>query len=233
MSRDPVTTALPAIYDVTVGHIRQEPTRHAFRHRSTMWMFDLDRPPRLAGPLRHLARFDPADHLDITGPLRARGLDVARVVVLTNLRMFGYVFNPISVYWCYDRSGRLVEAVAEVHNTYGERVAYELPANPDRDGEEVSAQVDKQMYVSPFHALDGSYRIRISPPGQEVSVAVDLDRPGHRPFRAAMTGRRRSANCLNVLRTCLRYPLGPLRVRALIQWQGIRLWLKGVEVQPR
>lgn len=228
-----MTAALPALYEVTVGHVRREPLHSAFRYRSTMWMFDLDRPPRLPGPLRHLARFDPADHLEVTAPLKARGLDVARVVVLTNLRMFGYVFNPISVYWCYDRSGRIVAAVAEVHNTYGERVAYELPAGPDRDGEEVTAQVRKQMYVSPFHSLDGSYRIRVSPPGPTVSVAVDLSRPGHSPFRAGMTGRRRSPTSLNVLRSCVRYPLGPLRVRALIQWQGIRLWLKGLEVQSR
>ena len=207
--------------------------RHSFRYRSAMWLFDLDRPPRLPGPLRHLARFDPADHLDVVGPLRERGLDVTRAVVLTNLRMFGYVFNPISVYWCYDRDGRLVAGVAEVHNTYGGRVAYELPVGPDGDGKEVSAQVSKQLYVSPFYPVDGSYRIRVSSPGPTVSVAVDLDRPGHPPFRAAMAGRRRSPSLLNVLRSCLRYPLGPLRVRALIQWQGIRLWLKGVEVQPR
>lgn len=228
-----MTTDLPALYDVTVGHSRREPVRNSFRYRSSMWMFDLERPPRLPGPLHHLAGWDPADHLDVIGPLRDGGLDVTRAVVLTNLRMFGYVFNPISVYWCYDPSGRLVAGVAEVHNTYGERVAYELPAGPDGDGQEVSAQVRKQMYVSPFHPVDGSYRIRVSPPGPTVSVAVDLDRPGHAPFRAGMTGRRRSPSSLNVLRSCVRYPLGPLRVRALIQWQGIRLWLRGLEVQPR
>lgn len=222
---------LPALYDVTIGHTRRQPVRHSFRYRSSMWMFDLDRPPRLPGPFRHLARFDPTDHLDVAGPLRARGLDVHRVVVLTNLRTFGYVFNPISVYWCYDRYGRLSAGVAEVHNTYGGRVAYELPAGPD--GEEVSAQVSKQMYVSPFNPVDGSYRIRISPPGPTLSVAVDLDRPGTAPFRAGMAGRRRPATPMNVARSCIRFPLGPLRVRALVQWQGIRLWLRGLEVQPR
>jgi len=222
---------LPAIYDVSVGHTRRRPLRNSFRYRTSMWMFDLDRPPRLPGPLRHLARFDPADHLDVVGPLRERGLDVARVVVLANLRFLGYVFNPITVYWCYDRSGRLLADVAEVHNTYGGRFAYELDAGPD--DEEVSAVVSKQMYVSPFYPVDGSYRIRISPPGPTVSVAVDLHRPGDQPFRAAMAGRRRPATARNVARSLLRFPLGPVRVRALIQWQGIRLWLRGLEVQPR
>lgn len=226
-----MAATLPAIYDVTIGHSRRAPVRNAFRYRSAMWMFDLDRPPRLPGPLRHLARFDPDDHLDVVGPLQARGLQVDRVVVLTNLRTFGYVFNPISVYWCYDRSGRLVASVAEVHNTYGGRISYELPVGPD--GEEVSAQVRKQMYVSPFNPVDGSYRIRVSPPGPTISVAVDLDRPGSPPFRAGLAGRRRSASLSNVVRSCVRFPLGPIRVRALIQWQGIRLWLKGLEVQPR
>ena len=226
-----MVTQLPALYEVTVGHSRREPVRHSFRYRSVMWMFDLDRPPRLPGPFRHLARYDRADHLDVAGPLRARGVEVDRVVVLTNLRMFGYVFNPISIYWCYDRSGRLVANVAEVHNTYGDRISYELPVGPD--GEEVPAQVSKQMYVSPFNPVDGSYRIRVSPPGPTVSVSVDLDRPGSAPFRAGLAGRRRSATLSNVVRSCVRFPLGPIRVRALIQWQGIRLWLKGLEVQPR
>lgn len=224
-------SALPAIYDVTVGHTRRRPVPNSFRYRSAMWMFDLDHPPRLPGPLRHLARFDPADHLDVVGPLRDRGLDVARVVVLTNLRFLGYVFNPISVYWCYDRSGRLVADVAEVHNTYGGRISYELPVGPD--GEEVAAQVSKQMYVSPFYPVDGSYRIRISPPGPTITVAVDLHRPDDEPFRAGLAGRRRPANIRNVVRSLLVFPLGPVRVRALIQWQGIRLWLRGLEVQPR
>lgn len=222
---------LPSLYQVTIRHLRQGPVRHAFRYRSYMWCFDLDRPPRLPWPLGPLGRFEAEDHLDVVTPLRQRGLDVDRVTVVTNLRVFGYVFNPITVYWCYGRDGRLVANIAEVHNTYGGRVSYELLATADT--EEVEAEVSKRMYVSPFHPVDGSYRIRISAPGPTLAVSVELDRPGASPFRAGMAGRRVPATLANVLSSCVRFPLGPLRARALIQWQGIRLWLKGLEVQPR
>lgn len=222
----------PSLYDVTISHLRAGPVRNAFRYRSFMWCFDLEHPPRLPGPLRLLGRYDPADHLDVVASLGPRAAQVDRVVVLTGLRMFGYVFNPISVYWCYDPGGRLVANVAEVHNTYGGRVAYELPVAED-DTETVEAEVIKRMYVSPFNPVDGAYRIRISPPGETITVSVDLLRPGAARFRAVMEGRHRPATLTNVLRSCARFPLGPIRVRALIQWQGIRLWLKGLEVQPR
>ncbi len=221
----------PALYEVTIGHVRRAPVKNAFRYRSFMWCFDAAHPPRLPGPLRLLGRYEAADHLDVVSPLRERGVDVARVVVLTNLRLLGYVFNPITVYWCYAPDGRLAASVAEVHNTYGGRVAYEM--FPTDESCRIDAEVSKRMYVSPFHPVDGSYRIRVSPPGDTVTVSVELDRPGSPPFRAAMAGRRRPATLLNVVLSCVRYPLGPVRVRALIQWQGIRLWLKGLEVQPR
>ena len=222
---------LPALYQVAIRHTRQEPVHHSFRYRSYMWCFDLEHPPRLPGPLRPLARFDPADHLDVVTPLRERGIDIARVVLLTNLRVLGYVFNPMSVYWCYGPDGSLVANIAEVHNTYGDRVSYELL--PTGDVEEVEGEVSKRMYVSPFNPVDGVYRVRISTPGPTLAVSVELDRPGVAPFRAGMAGRRLPATVANVSISCIRFPLAPLRARALIQWQGIRLWLKGLEVQPR
>lgn len=226
----------PALYEVSIGHTRRAPVRNAFRYRSYMWLVDYEwitsgrRPPGLPGPLRHLARFDPADHLDIQAELAAAGLEAERIVTLTNARVMGYVFNPISVHWCYGSGGALVARVAEVHNTYGGRHAYVIGAH-QHGNEEV--EMRKEMYVSPFYPVDGAYRIRITDPGPTLAVSVVLERPGDAPFRAGMTGRRRPAGPLDIARAVLAYPLAPLRARALIQWQGIRLWSKGVEVQPR
>lgn len=223
-----MVTSRPSLYEVRIGHSRRAPVENAFRYRSYMWLFDLDRPPRL-GPLRMLlGRFRGVDHVDVRAELRSAGIEAARIVVLTNLRSLGYVFNPISVYWCYGADGRLVAHVAEVHNTYGGRHAYVLPGDGSQEH-----SVSKAMYVSPFYPVDGSYRISVSEPGPTLSVVVTLERPGDEPFRASLSGRRTPATMGHLLRQAVRYPMAPLRGRLLIQYQGLRLWRKGLEVQPR
>lgn len=231
----PTTTApdVPCLYEVTIRHARTGPVHHAFRRTSYMWLFDLDHPPRLPAGLRALARYRTEDHLDVRAQLRSAGIDATRLIVLTNLRVLGYVFNPITVYWCYDRNGALVAHVAEVHNTYGGRHAYILPVDADLAGPRSGATVSKQMYVSPFNPVDGDYRIRIGDPSETLHVTVTLDRHDGKPFRATLTGRRHDAHAATVLRSFVRHPAAPLRGRALIQLEGLRLWRKGLEIKPR
>lgn len=214
----------PCLYEVAIRHSRVAPVRNAFRYRSYMWLFDLDRPPR---------RFRPRDHMDVRAELRRHGIEPHRIVVLTNIRVLGYLFNPISVYWCYDPAGSLVAHVAEVHNTYGDRLAYVMPVMPVDADHSDGAVVTKAMYVSPFYPVDGRYHIRISEPRDRVTVSVTLERPGDEPFTAGLTGRRVEATVPHLIRALVRYPAAPLRGRALIQYQGLRLWWKGLEVQPR
>ncbi|MDA8046759.1 MAG: DUF1365 domain-containing protein [Actinomycetota bacterium] len=216
------------LYEVTIGHVRRAPVTHTFGYRSYMWLFDPDRPPRPGRLLGALAGYRGDDHLDIRSELTAAGIEADRMLVLTNLRVLGYVFNPISVYWCYDRARRLVAHVAEVHNTYGGRHAYVLPANGYKEH-----SVSKAMYVSPFYPVDGSYRIAVSDPGPTISVSVALERPGDQPFRARLSGRRVPSSAAHLVRQAFRYPAAPLRGRLLIQYQGLRLWRRGVEVHPR
>jgi DUF1365 family protein len=219
------------LYRVQISHDRRQPVANRFRYGSYMWCFDLDRPPRLPTWARPLAAWRPErDHLDVRAALAGRGLDAGRIVVLTNLAVLGYTFNPITVYWCYDGAGALVAHVAEVHNTYKGRHAYVLPCDASGGDQH---RVDKALYVSPFYPVDGSYRIRISEPGERLAVSVVLERPGGETFRATMTGRRMEATPANLARALVRYPLAPLRGRALIQWQGLGLWRRGLEVQPR
>ncbi len=118
--------------------------------------------------------------------------------------------------------------VAEVHNTYGERHAYLL--NPDEAG---VARVDKEFYVSPFHPVDGAYRMRLPLPGDRLDLTVRLDRPGARPFTATVRGTRRAATPAALLRLALRHPFSTLAVSAGIRRHGIRLYLRGLPVQPR
>jgi DUF1365 family protein len=218
----------PALYDGVVAHARTAPIRNTFRYRASYWLVDIDAPPPLPRGLRWLAKFRDTDHLDVRALLAAHGKQADRILMLATARTLGYVFNPITVFWCYDASGARVATVAEVHNTYGQRHAYVLDA--DDDGR---ACVDKQLYVSPFYPVDGHYELRLPEPGAEVSLTVTLHRPDDQPFVATLQAARREPTLANVARSWVRCPWAPLRVTALIRWQGVRLWRRGLKVQPR
>lgn len=219
---------MTALYEAVVTHERRAPIRNRFRYRAFYWLVDYDRPPQLPRGLRWLSRWDPSDHVDVRAVLAEHGLQADRIVMLANARMLGYVFNPITVHWCYRDGDPDPTVVAEVHNTYGGRHAYVLPL--DDAG---CATIDKQLYVSPFYPVDGRYEIRVSEPGDRVHVAVTLRRDEDEPFVATLLGRRRPARLRTVAAAMLRHPWSPLRTSMLIRWQGIRLWLRGLEVHPR
>lgn len=231
--------ATPALYPCTVVHVRTAPLRYGMRHRTYMWLIDPDRPPRLPRALRPLARFDPRDHFGGDAPglragldryLAARGVDLrgGRVLMLAHARVLGYVFNPLTLYWCYDPQERPVCVVAEVHNTYGERHCYLL--RPDAHD---VARTAKEFYVSPFFPVDGAYRMRLPVPGERLDLSVHLEREGGRPFTATVHGHRTPATPQALVRAAVRHPLSTLAVSAAIRVHGIRLYLRGLPVRRR
>jgi hypothetical protein len=151
-----------------------------------------------------------------------------RITMLANARVLGYVFNPISLFWCHRPDGRLECVVVEVHNTYGDRHAYLV--RPDGSGR---ASTSKELYVSPFNDVSGSYDLLVPEPGRRAHVAVTLTRPGHPPFVATLVGDARRATVGAVLRTAATRPLEPLTVMARIKWHGVRLWARRLPIQPR
>jgi DUF1365 family protein len=204
-----------------------------------MWLTDPDRPPELPFFLRPLARFDPRDHFDGDQPsiragldsfLASHGVDLrgGPVVMLAHARVLGHVFNPLTLYWCHDPDGTARCVVAEVHNTYGERHSYLL--RPDGGG---TARTPKEFYVSPFFPVDGAYRMRLPVPGSRLDLTVRLERQGAGPFTATVRGTRRAATAGALLRQALRHPWSTLAVSAAIRVHGIRLYLRGLPVQPR
>lgn len=234
----------PRLYHTRVAHGRTERVPHGFAYRHTMWLVDLDDVPTLPRPLRWLGRFAAGDHLgrpdatiraNVDAFLATEGVDLdgGRVLVLTTPRSFGYAFNPLSVFWCHDRTGTLVCVVAEVHNTYGERHGYLL--RPDAEGH---AAADKVFYVSPFFAVDGRYDMTFTDPGvdpaagSELRVAITLTRHDRVVFRASLEGRPDLAR-LSFFAGALRHPATGRRVMSLIRLQGVRLWLKHLPLTPR
>ncbi|MFE4631924.1 DUF1365 domain-containing protein [Streptomyces sp. NPDC056773] len=248
--------AEPRLYLADIRHVRSGGSRYRLRHRTYLWLVDLDRLPRLPRVLRPLARFEARDHFGGGAPSIRAGLDAflaargaglppgSRVLMLAHARVLGHVFNPLTVYWCRGPDGTLRQVVAEVHNTYGERHCYLLPPETARgDGDHggsgggcapEAGPVPKEFYVSPFLAVEGAYRMRLPEPGERLALSVRLagGADGAR-LTATVRGERRPAGARGLLRAALRRPWSTAAVSAGIRFHGVRLWLRGLPVRPR
>jgi DUF1365 family protein len=226
----------PARYAVRVSHRRRDPVDYGFSQRSMSWLIDLAEVPSLPRGLRWLCRFASQDHLgdpyaslqdNLHRFLAEHGVArPSKILMLANPRVLGYVFNPLTVFYCYDRRGHLSHTVAEVRNTYGGRHNYLLQT--DQAGR---AETSKQFYVSPFYPVDGDYTMRLPEPGAELTVTVTLHREGERPFSASMVGRRHGSR--SRLISALASPLATRAVMLGIRRHGIALYLKGLRPYPR
>ena len=234
----------PSLYRTHITHLRQEPVHHYFEQRGYSWFVDLDNLPRLPRWLRPFARFEARDHLSppsapgVDDTLRHRvdtflakhGIDTSGLAVtaLLQARVLGYVFNPISIYWCHDADDVLRHVIAEVHNTYGGRHAYLLPPTGD-----APAAVKKSLYVSPFNDVDGYYLVRAPQPDASLDITISLHRENVPAFVATLRGTRRKAGVAQVLRMQLVAPVAPWMGAVWIRIQGITLWARRVPVVPR
>jgi DUF1365 family protein len=238
--RAPGDARRPALYECTIRHVRAAPLRNAFSYRTFQWLVDLDALPGLPGWLRPLASFRAADHLGEAGRsirenvdryLATQGVDLhgGPVTMLAHARVLGYVFNPLTVYWCHDRDGSLACVLAEVHNTYGQRHCYLM--RTDARGR---AQVGKDFYVSPFYPVDGSYQMSLPEPGERLSLTIALHRPGREaPFVASVRGHRQAATTAGVLRAAVRHPWSTAAVTGRIHAQGLKLYARGLPIARR
>jgi uncharacterized protein len=228
-----------AIYAAEVVHHRRVAPHRAFRHRVYLWLVDLDRLPRLPRWLRPFARFEARDHLgdprrtireNLDAWLGKQGVSLAggRVLMLTNARVLGHVFNPISVFWCHHRDGSLACVVAEVHNTYGQRHCYLL--RPDEAGR---ASTGKEFYVSPFQRMGGDYEMRLPEPDHRLALTVALRQDGGTPLVATLRGTRTPATPWALLRAVLYRPVITRTISVLIRRHGIALWSRRTPITPR
>ncbi|HEX5861931.1 MAG TPA: DUF1365 family protein, partial [Nocardioides sp.] len=222
------TSGSGVIYATTIRHTRRTPFRRTFEHRSHTWLVDLDDLPDHG----LLGRFEARDHLgsaelsirhNVERFLAAHGVDAAggRILMAAQPRAFGFCFNPISVFWCCDRTGHPAVVVVEVHNTYGDRHAYLV--HPDGQGR---ATTPKRMYVSPFHGTDGHYEVAVPVPDERLHVAVTLHSDDGAVFSASLTG---TATDLRPLRAAPAALVGAIQIRM----HGVWLWLRRLPVRPR
>lgn len=234
-----MTGLASAIYRGRVRHRRFAPRRHDFSYSLFMLYLDLDELPRLFDG-RWLwsarrwapARFRRADYLgDPDRPLAECARDVVEerigrrpdgpVRLLTHLRYWGYVFNPVSFYYCFETDGSLGAIVSHITNTpWNERHAYVV-------GPERGATLDKEFHVSPFLPMDHEYHWRFGLPGERLSVHMENRKDGELVFDATLGMHRRPFTGRSLAGALARWPFMTAKVTAGIYWQALRLRLKG------
>lgn len=239
-------------YEGTVRHRRWTPVFHTFRFRLFLVYVDLaeiesvfgrrgiwsTRAPAVAWfrradhlgekhePLDRSVRLLVREHLGYfpEGPIR----------LLTHFRYCGFQMNPVSLYYCFDRHGEIVEAiVAEVNNTpWNEQHCYVLDFRGQATSRPLKARHSKEFHVSPFLGREMEYEWRLTRPGKRLVVRIQSSTSGGKLFDATVALSRTPLGARSMARLLVAYPILTLQVFLAIYWQALRLWLKGVPIVP-
>ncbi len=231
------------LYECKITHQRTQPRKHRVAHSMFSFYLNLDELETVTSTSRLIAlnRFAlyslyDRDHFDQSDrPLkqkviefvRARKphLDTAAVYALTNLRVLNYVFNPITVFFCFDSADKLLCAVAEVGNTFGEKKPYLILS----DGTDHLKDVQKKnFYVSPFINLDTDVVFDLCVPQEKLNLNVNSVESGETILAANMHGDSLALNDSNLLKLTCKYPLVTFFVIGSIHFHALLLWLKKV-----
>jgi DUF1365 family protein len=241
-------SANSALYVGKVYHARRRPRRHALSYRVYMLLLDLDELETLDQRLKlfslggfNLTGMRERDHGDgsptplraqVEGRLDAAGLSIdgGPIRLLCLPRVLGYVFNPLSVYFCHGRDGILRAILYEVSSTFGERHSYLIPAEPDARGV-VRQSALKRLHVSPFMDMGLTYAFSIAPPGETLCVAIEASDAEGPLLTASFSAARRPLTDRALMAAWIAHPLVTLKVIAAIHWEAVKLLAKGIRLR--
>lgn len=244
-----MTSFASCIYEGTVVHKRLTPQQHAFAYRVFTLCLDVDEIDRIDRDLRLFSR----GKLNLVGirdtDLGEPGLDYvsakarrlldrcglgcfgSRIELVCYPRLLGFVFNPLSVYFCRDAANRLGAVIYEVSNTFGERKSYVIPAAGD--DQTITQTCAKEMYVSPFTSATGSYGFHCTTPSDRIVIGVNFRESGRPVLKTHFRGDRRPLTDRMIVQLLARYPLMTLKVLGAINFEAARLWSKGIPLVTR
>ncbi|MRI31850.1 DUF1365 domain-containing protein [Endozoicomonas sp. OPT23] len=225
-------------------HHRFQPRVHQFSYRVVSWLFDLDELEQLNQNFRLFSRnrfnlfsFFDRDYGDgsdcslkqrVNQLLEEHQLETAENIrLLCYPRVLGYVFNPLSVYYCFSAE-KLTAIVYEVSNTFGERHSYVMAVSESPGNENIDQLADKQMHVSPFFERDCFYRFAAPKPAELLKLSIELFKGEQKLFIAALNGKRKSITDKELLTAFVSIPFQTIKVMVTIHWQALKLWLKGI-----
>lgn len=250
MSNQPPGTPPPSsLYFGEVMHERFRPFSHRFTYKVFSAFLDIDGIRDTASSLRlfstnrfNLYSFHEKDHGPRDGsPLRPHverllreagaEFEPANIHLLCYPRILGHVFNPLSVYYCYDAGNELRALIYEVRNTFGEHHSYVAPVAAGEGGSAGVRQArDKLFYVSPFIAMGTRYDFSLRNPGDRIHVLIRETAEGADLLLATFTGRRHALSDRTLLHAAIKFPLMTLKIAGAINFEALRLWLKGAKL---
>jgi len=236
----------PRLYRTTVMHTRHGSKSYRFRHRTFRLLLDIDRLDETAALVRGLAHnrtapvsvhdrdFGPRDGSPlrpwIDKVLAEAGFATppARVLLLCYPRLFGYQFNPLSLWFCEDAAGAATAVLCEVHSTFGESHGYLLHQDGRAFDGDVQGDHDKAFHVSPFIDMHARYRFNIRADADSLRIGIrESDAFGETLLVASEQGHGRSLTAGALFASCAAMPLMGFRIVAMIHWHGLKLWLRG------
>ena len=232
------------LYDCRVMHRRRVPPYYRFVYRLFYLFVDIDCVGADCSGLRwlshnrfNLVSFHDRDHGDGSGELRGWAerllgeagirLEGGRIRLLSLPRLFGYAFNPITLWYCEHANGSLRAVIVQVSNTFGEKHCYLLHADGSVMPYAVELAKDKCFHVSPFFDLVGRYAFTLEEPAQRLRVVIHEARAGEPILDATLAGERQPLSDTALLRLLAAMPLMTVKVVAAIHWQALKLWLRG------
>lgn len=239
------------LYKAQVMHNRLEPKQHHFHYKVFMFFIDLDELPLLRKRFFLFSHnrfnafsFRDKEHLQlplenpdgtksckehILAFLKQNELSFVnpRIMLLTNLNVLGYNFNPVSFYYVFNGNDEVECVVAEVSNTFGEMKPYLLgPQTKVDKGFQFTTK--KYFYVSPFIDHDASFDFKLQVPGEKLNIRIDDLKNDKRFFISTLIGEKREITNLRLMGYTFRFPLLTLRIISLIHWNALRLWWKKI-----